>query len=87
MVKSVMFMKDRNRRKAIAPVSAAPSLRHQVSGFGLEYAPDSSGSGSGSLRSGSYGTGGSVPPQASMTSSAVTASGSRPRAMRLAEVV
>ena len=67
------------------PDTAASTLRQTGSFFS---ACDSF-SGAGGMRwySGSAGSGATAPPQAEITSSGVTASGSTSRAMRFAEVV
>ncbi len=80
-------MAYRNSTTATAPEAAASTFRHRGSFGGFQSAEFSCGSGRGGMSSGRAGSGGRTPPQAEITSSAVTASGLRLRAMRLAEVV
>ena len=90
VMSSERFWWDRvwmKRPIAPTPLTAASRMRHSGSFFGLAFALSSSGSGSGGTSSGSSGDVGSIPPQAAITSLGVTASGSSPRAIRLADVV
>ena len=77
-----------NAHSAAAPDSQATARRQRGSFGGFQSAVSGAGggrggasSGTGGASSGTGGAGGTVPPQAAMTSFAVTASGSRPRAM------
>ena len=85
--RSVLLAAYRKMAIAPAPLTAASALRHRGSFFGFQSGVSSSGSGKGGASSGSSGMGGTWPPQTVITSSAVTAWGSRGRAMRLAAVV
>ena len=73
--------------RAPRPLTIPSSRRHRGSLGGGAFTLSASGSGRGGISDRSSGSGGSTPPQAAITSPGVTASGSRPRAMRLAEVV
>ena len=84
---SVILVAYRKMAIAPAPLTAASSLRHRGSFFGFQSGVSSAGSGRGGASSGSSGMGGTSPPQTVITSSAVTAWGSKGRAMRLAAVV
>ncbi len=84
-LRSASPMKRMKSASAAAPDSTAPAFRQRGSFGGA--LPSSAGTGRTGSSAGKSQAGGSVPPQAAMTSSAVTASGSRARAMRLAEVV
>ena len=85
--RSVTPVAYRNMARAPAPDTAARALRHRGSFLGFQSGVSSRGSGRGGMSSGRAGSAGTVPPQTAMTSSAVTAWGSRLRAMRLAAVV
>ena len=84
---SVMLAAYRKMASAPAPLTAASALRQRGSFFGFQSGVSSAGSGRGGASWGSSGMGGTSPPQIVITSSAVTAWGSRGRAMRLAAVV
>ena len=84
---SVILVAYRKIASAPAPLTAASALRQRGSFFGFQSGVSSAGSGRGGASSGSSGMGGTSPPQTAITSSAVTAWGSKGRAIRLAAVV
>ena len=85
--RSVTLAAYRKMAMAPAPDTAARALRHRGSRGGFQSGVSSRASGRGGISSGRGGSGVTVPPQAAITSSGVTARGSRLRAMRLAAVV